>query len=39
MVEQVALSTNKIYEEDSLAVLNHSAKEAMTDSYRREYFP
>ena len=39
MVEQIALSTNKIHEEDSLAVLNHSTKGAMTDSFRREYFP
>ena len=39
MVEQIALSTNKIHEEDSLAVLNHSAKGAVTDSFRREYFP
>ena len=39
MVEQVALRTNKIHEEDSLAVKNHSTKKAMTDSFRREYFP
>ena len=39
MVEQIALSTNKIHEEDSLAVLNHSTKRAMSDSFRREYFP
>ena len=39
MVEQIALSTNKIHEEDSLAVLNHSTKGAMTDSFRKEYFP
>ena len=38
MVEQIALSTNKIEEEDSLAVLNHSMKGAITDSFRREYF-
>ena len=36
---QIALSTNKIQEEDALAVLNHSTKGAMTDSFRREYFP
>ena len=39
MVEQIALSTNKIHEEDFLTVLNHSTKGAMTDSFRREYFP
>ena len=39
MVVQIALSTNKIHEEDSLAVLNHSTKGAMTDSFRWEYFP
>ena len=39
MVEQVALRTNKIHEEDSLAVKNNSTKKAMTDSFRREYFP
>ena len=39
MVEQIALSTNKIHEEDSLAVLNHSIKGAITDSFRSEYFP
>ena len=38
MVEQIALSTNKIHEEDSLAVLNHSTKGAMTDYFHREYF-
>ena len=38
MVEQIALSTNKIHEEDSLAVLNHSMKGAITDSFRRESF-
>ena len=26
MLEQIALSTNKIHEEDSLGVLNHSTK-------------
>ena len=31
MVEQIALSTNKIHEEDSLAVLNHSTKRAMSE--------
>ena len=35
MVEQIVLSTNKTHEEDSLAVLNHSTKGAMTDSFRR----
>ena len=39
MVEQIALSTNKIHEEDALAVLDHSTKGGMTDSFRREYFP
>ena len=39
MVDQIALSTNKVYKEDSLAVLNHSTKGAMTDPFRREYFP
>ena len=39
MVEQIALSINKIHEEDSLAVLNHPTKGAVTDSFRREYFP
>ena len=39
MVEQISPSTNKIHEEDSLVVLNHSTKGAMTDSFRREYFP
>ena len=39
MVEQIALSTNKIHKEDSLAVLNYSTKGVMTDSFRREYFP
>ena len=39
MVEQIALSTNKIHEEDFLTVLNHSTKGAMADSFRREYFP
>ena len=39
MLEKFALSTNKIYEEDSLAVLNHSTKGAMIDSFHREYFP
>ena len=39
MVEQIALSINKIQEEDSLVVLKHSTKGAMTDSFRREYFP
>ena len=39
MVEEIALSTKKIREEDSLAVLNHSTKGVMTDSFRREYFP
>ena len=38
MVEKIALYTNKIHEEDFLAVLNHSTKGAMTDSFRREYF-
>ena len=32
MVEQIALSTNKIQEEDFLAILNHSTKGAMTNS-------
>ena len=39
MVEQITLSTNKIHEEVSLAVLNHSRKGAMTISFHREYFP
>ena len=39
VVEQIALSTNKIHEEDSLAVLYLSTKGAMTYSFRREYFP
>ena len=39
MVEQIVLSTNKTHDEDSLAVLNHSTKGGMTDSFRREYFP
>ena len=39
MVEQIALSTNKIHEEDSLTVLNHSRKGAKTVSFHREYFP
>ena len=39
MVEQIALSANKIHEEDSLAVLNHSTKGAMTEFFRRKYFP
>ena len=39
VVEQMALNTNKIHEEDSPAVLNQSTKEAMTDFFRREYFP
>ena len=39
MVEQIALSTNKIHEEDALAILNHSTKGAMTNSFHREYFP
>ena len=39
MVEQIALSTNKIHKEDALAILNHSTKGAITDSFRREYFP
>ena len=38
MIEQIALSTNKILEEDSVAVLNHSAKGEMTDYFHREYF-
>ena len=38
MIEQIALSTNKILEEDSVAVLNHSVKGAMTDYFHREYF-
>ena len=36
MVEQIALRNNKIHEEDSLAVLNHSTKGAITDSFPRE---
>ena len=39
MVGQIVLSTNKIHEKDSFAVLNHSAKNAMTGSFHREYFP
>ena len=39
MIEQIALSTNKIHKEDSLAVLNHSTKRVVTDSFHREYFP
>ena len=39
MVVQIALSTNKIHEEDFLTVLYHSTKGAMADSFRREYFP
>ena len=35
MVEQIALSTNKIQEEDSLAILNHSTKGAMTNSSQK----
>ena len=38
MVEKIILSTNKIHEEDSIAVLNHCAKGGMTYSFRREYF-
>ena len=35
MVEQIALSTNKIQEEDFLAILNHSTKGAMTNSLQK----
>ena len=38
MVEQMALSTNNIHEEDPLAIPNHFTKGAMTYSFRREYF-
>ena len=38
MVEQIALSNNKIHEEDSPTVLTHSTKGEITDSFRREYF-
>ena len=38
MVELVALSTNKIHEKDSLAVLNHFTKGALTNSFRRDTF-
>ena len=39
MFQQVAVSTNKIHEEEFLkvAVLNRSTKGAMTYSFRREY--
>ena len=39
MVEQIALSANKICEEDPLADLNHSTKGTMTTYFCREYFP
>ena len=39
MVEQHALTTNKIHEEDPPAVLNQSTKGAIPNSFRREYFP
>ena len=39
MAEQVALSTNRIHEKDSVAVLNHSTKGAMIGSFCRGYFP
>ena len=39
MAEQVALSTNRIHEKDSVALLNHSTKGAMIGSFCREYFP
>ena len=38
MVELFALSTNKIHEEDYLAVLNHFKKGALTDPFRRDTF-
>ena len=39
MVEQIALTTNKMHEEDLLAVSNHSSKGAIANSFCREYFP
>ena len=39
MVEEIALSTNKIHEEDSLVVLNDCTKGTMINHFRREYFP
>ena len=39
MVEEIALSTNKIHEEDSLVVLNDYTKGTMINYFRREYFP
>ena len=38
-LKQISVSTNKIHEDDSLGALNHSAKGAMIDSFRREYVP
>ena len=38
MFKQIFLSTNEIHEDDSLGILNHSTKGAMTDSFREEYF-
>ena len=35
MVAQIAPSTNKIHEEDSLAALSHSTKGAMIGTFRR----
>ena len=37
--KQISVSTNKIHEGDSLGALNHSTKGAMTDCFRKEYFP
>ena len=39
MVEQMALSTNNIHEEDPLAISSYFTKGEMTYSFRREYFP
>ena len=38
MAEQVALSTNRIHEKDSVAVLNHSTKGAMIGSFCKDTF-
>ena len=39
MVEKIALTTNKMHEEDLLAISNHSWKGAIANSFCREYFP
>ena len=41
LFEQIAVSTNKVHQEDFLkaAVLNRSAEGAMTDSFWKEYLP